>query len=364
MKLVPGKTYSFFLLREFLKVFIISIVFIAGLSYIVKILQGLDDWKEYGVLQTIILRLLEAPNIISRQALFASCLFSSVYTISTLTKNREILALRSCGVSVYRIISPLIIFGFFIGISQLFFENYVVVPSTRAKDRVLARIQGDEPEEYYRDRRNLMVFGEGGLIYKIDFYSSKQREMSQVLILSKNSDGNVEYRITAEKGRWNGKSWDFFNGVVQYFSPEGSMREQQQFSILKTAIADDPRYFGRDTRKIEDMTFGEGVSHVRMMKKMGFNYRKELTKLHRKIADSVTLFLVIIIGLALGSIPFRNALVISFSMTIGIVLVFLFIIELGYTFGSSGKIPPAVGGWLGNIVFGFICVYLLKRQRV
>jgi lipopolysaccharide export LptBFGC system permease protein LptF len=51
-------------------------------------------------------------------------------------------------------------------------------------------------------------------------------------------------------------------------------------------------------------------------------------------------------------------------MTIGIVLVFFFIIELGYTFGSSGKIPPVIGGWLGNIVFSMVCIFLLRRKRV
>jgi len=103
---------------------------------------------------------------------------------------------------------------------------------------------------------------------------------------------------------------------------------------------------------------------VRMMKKMGFDHRRYLTRLHRKIANSVTLLLVIVIGLSLGSMSFKNALVISFSMTLGIVLVFFFIIEIGTTMGSSGRISPVIGGWLGNIVFLTLGVYLIRRLRV
>ena len=364
MKLVPGKTYSLFLLWEFIKVFVISIIFITGLSYIVRTLQGLDEWKEYGIFQIFLLQLLEAPKIISRETLLASSMFASVYTMSNLTKNREILALRSCGVSVYRIISPLVLFGFFICIFSLLFENFMVVPSIVIGRRYAARLRGEEPREFYRDQHDLMVFGEGGIIYKIDVYSSRKSEMKGVLILSKNEAGVVEYRIDAENARWNGKTWDFLNGVVQYLREDGSVRESKLFRFLSTSIADDPRYFARDTRKIEDMTFQEGFKYVRMSRKMGLNYRGNLIKYHRKIAGSVTLFLVLVIGLALGSIPFRNALVISFSLTIGIVLVFFFIIELGYTFGSSGKIPPAAGGWLGNIVFSILCIYLLGKQRI
>ena len=61
---------------------------------------------------------------------------------------------------------------------------------------------------------------------------------------------------------------------------------------------------------------------------------------------------------------FKNALVISFSMTLGIVLVFFFLIEIGYTFGSTGKIHPIIGGWLGNIVFSFVAIYFLRKLRV
>jgi lipopolysaccharide export system permease protein len=364
MKLIPGKTYTIFLIKEFLKAFFTSIIFIVGLSYIVRTIQAGEGWKEFSFLQAVALRLLEAPVIISREALLASCMFASVYTMSNLSKNGEILALRSCGVSVYRLISPLIIVGFLLCVGSLLFENYVVVPSKLIKDRYSTQFKGVKPKEYYRDQRDLMVFGEKGIIYKIDAYLARSNEMRGVLLLSKDREGHVVYRIDAEQAKWNGTSWEFYNGIVQYFNKNGAVIEQEIFSGLTTDIKDNPRYFGKDIRRMEDLPFSEGLSYVRMMRRMGLSYRGSLTKFHRKIANSVTLFFVIVIGLCLGSMPFRNALVISFSMTIGIVLVFFFIIELGYTFGSSGKIPPVIGGWLGNIVFSMVCIFLLRRKRV
>ncbi|MBA7612458.1 hypothetical protein ES703_19694 [subsurface metagenome] len=364
MKPIPGKTYSLFLIREFLKVFFISVVFILGLSFIVRTLQGIESWKAYSISQILIMRLLEAPGIISRETLLASSMFASVYTMSNLTQNREILALRSCGVSIYKIISPLIILGFVICIFSLLFEDHIVVRSILIKDRYFAKVRGVKPQDLYRDRNNVIVFGENNIIYKIDTYLSKTMEMKGVMLISKNNDGNIVYRIDAERAQWNGKGWIFYNGVLRKFDKNGAIAKRKVFTDLETDIADDPQYLGRDTRKLENMTLKEGYKYTKMMKKMGFNYKGLITKYNRKIAYSVTLFLVIIIGLTLGSMPFRNALVISFSMTLGIVLVFFFIIEIGYTFGSSGNIPPVIGGWLGNIVFLFICVFLLSRQRV
>jgi lipopolysaccharide export system permease protein len=364
MRVFIGKTYSLFLIRQFLKVFLVTIIFIMGLSFIVRTLQGLESTRGFSFAQIVVLRILEAPEIISRECLLASCMFASVYTMSTLTKNREILALRSCGVSIYKIISPLIIIGAIIGGSSLLFENYVVVPSFDIKGNFINRLKGEKPKGYYMDRSNIIVFGENNIIYKIDKYSAKEMAMRGVMIIKKTKEGNIEYRIDAERGKWDGDRWIFYNGIMRTFSADGEIEGSKAFKVLATSIRDDPQYFGRDTRTIENMSLGEAYRYTRMMKRMGFDYNRFLTRFHRKIANSVTYFFIVIIGLSLGSMQFKNALVISFSMTLGMVLVFFFIIEIGTTLGSSGRLSPVIGGWLGNIVFLFIGVYLLSRLRV
>jgi len=364
MKIFPGKSYSTFLIREFLKVFLVCVIFIMGLSFIVRTLQRVDSLKTYTLFQVIIMRILEAPEIISRETLLASCMFASVYIMSNLSNNREILALRTCGVSIYRIISPLIFLGFLIGISSLVFEDFVVIKSFSVKDRYLAMIRGEKPKEKSRDRNNIIVFGEGNIIYKIDRFVSRTDEMLGIMVIKKREDGGISLRIDAQKGTWDGKNWIFYNGVKRTFSNDGGVEVQKEFSQLESGFTDNPRYFGRETKDIQDITLKEGYEYITMMKKMGLNYLAPLTKFHRKLAQGVTLFLVVIIGLALGSMAFKNALVISFSLTLGVVLVFFFLIEIGYTFGSSGIIHPVLGGWLGNIVFFIVCVYLLRKLRV
>ncbi len=364
MKPLIGKTYSIFLITQFLKVFFVTILFIMGLSLIVRTLQGLEYSKAFTFYQVILLRILETPEIISRECLLASCMFASVYTISNLSKNREILALRSCGVSIYRIILPLIFIGFLVFVSSILFEDYIVVRSFVLKDRYVTRWKGEEPVSYYRDRSNVIVFGENNIIYKIDKYSSKNMEMSGIMIIQKDMEGNITYRIDADRAIWDGERWIFYDGILRNFNKDGDIKEREIFTVMESAIKDDPKYFGQDIRRAENMTLREAYDNIKMMKKMGFDYKMFLARFHRKIANSFTLFLVIIIGLSLGSMSFKNALVISFSITIGMVLVFFFIIEIGYTLGSSGKIPTVIGGWLGNIVFFIVGLYLIKKIRV
>jgi len=364
MKLFPGKTFSLFVIREYIKVFLICMIFIIGLSFIVRTLQKTGNLKTYTVFQNVIFRLIETPEIISREALLPSCMFASVYTMSILTKNREVLALRSCGVSVYRIISPLICLGVLIGLGSLVLEDGFVVQSFEFRERYKARIRGEEIGGTIRDRSNIVVFGENNVIFKIDHFSAKKREMQGIIVLQKDLNGLVNFRLDATRASWEDGRWVFHQVVQRTFDEDGRILEEKRAATLPTDIRDNPEYFGLERRTPENMTVRDAYNYVQNIRRMGLEYEKPMTKFHRKIAQPLTLILVIIIGLALGSMPFRNALVISFGMTLLTVLVFFFIIEIGETFGSSGQVSPVIGGWLGNIVFSIVAVLMLRRVRI
>jgi lipopolysaccharide export system permease protein len=364
MTLFPGKTYTRFIVLEFIKVFLVCMIFLLGLSFIVRTVEDADKFKTFTFIQMVIIRILEAPEIISREALLPSSMFAAVYTMSNLTKKRETLALRSCGVSAYKIISPLILVGFLIACGSLLFEDYIVLKSYLVRLKNDARLKGKEFTLKRRDRHNLVVFGENDIIYKMERFSSESQEMKNVLVIRKIGEGSINYRIDAEKGTWDGERWVFHNGIMRVLGRDGNIEEEKIFQVFYTEIRDDPQHFGKESRSVRNMTLREGYNYCQVMRKMGLDYRGVLTEYHREIANSFTIFLVVVIGLSLGSMPFKNALVISFSVTLITLLIFLFLIEIGYTFGSSGKISPVIGGWLGNIVFSIVGVLLLRKVRI
>jgi lipopolysaccharide export system permease protein len=160
-----------------------------------------------------------------------------------------------------------------------------------------------------------------------------------------------------------GETWTFLRGVIRRFGPDGSVVEEKTFSTLPTVIRDRPEYFARDVRRVGNMTMREGWEYIQVRRRMGFGYKRELTQYHRRIAGNVALFFVILIGLSLGSLAFKNTFVISFSLTLVSVLVFYFVVEVGYVFGRNGRIPPVIGGWIGNILFASAGAFLVTRIR-
>ncbi|MDX5326210.1 MAG: LptF/LptG family permease [Bacteroidota bacterium] len=71
-------------------------------------------------------------------ALPISVLLSSIMTMGNLAEHYELAAFKSGGVSLYRIMRPLMVFIFFLGIGSYFFYNYVI-PVANFKGELLLR---------------------------------------------------------------------------------------------------------------------------------------------------------------------------------------------------------------------------------
>ena len=66
-----------------------------------------------------------------------SMLLSGLLTIGRLSGNSEITAMKSCGISFYRIAAPAIVLGAFVSVFAVYFSEYIVPWSNEAYSNVL-----------------------------------------------------------------------------------------------------------------------------------------------------------------------------------------------------------------------------------
>jgi lipopolysaccharide export system permease protein len=87
----------------------------------------IDDLMGKGISATVILELLfyVSASLIPL-ALPLAMLLSSIMTIGNLAENNELTALKSAGLSLYRILRPLTVFVLFICVGTFYFANYVI----------------------------------------------------------------------------------------------------------------------------------------------------------------------------------------------------------------------------------------------
>ncbi|PIQ46508.1 MAG: LPS export ABC transporter permease LptG, partial [Deltaproteobacteria bacterium CG12_big_fil_rev_8_21_14_0_65_43_10] len=106
--------------REFLKIFFLSMSAFVVIYLIVDVLENINDFIRQGVpfSTTIEFFMFKIPLIMVQVAPVAT-LLSSVITLGILSKNSEITAIMTGGVSIYRIIVPVIGISMLVSIGSL-----------------------------------------------------------------------------------------------------------------------------------------------------------------------------------------------------------------------------------------------------
>ncbi len=159
----------------------------------------IDDLVGKGLEWTVIAQLMAyASTSIVPMALPLAILLSSIMTFGNLGENYELVALKSSGISLQKIMFPLIIFTIFISISAFYFSNNVM-PYTNLKFHAILHD--------VRNQRPALAIKEGVFYNGINGYSirigkkNKKRNMLYHLMIydhtKKNGNTNV---VVADSG--------------------------------------------------------------------------------------------------------------------------------------------------------------------
>ena len=119
--------------NQFIRIFLVSLLTFLAIYLIVEFFERVDDFLEKGtpLKQAVGYFVYKIPQILM-QVGPAAVLLASVFCLLLLGHNNEVTAMRACGLSLYRISYPILVWGG-IGSVVLFLASEYVLP-------------GDQPE--------------------------------------------------------------------------------------------------------------------------------------------------------------------------------------------------------------------------
>ncbi len=273
------KKLDWFIIKSYIVPFIITF-FIAEFVLVVQFLfVYLDDLVGKGVGVDVILELLFlAFAEMVPMALPLAILLSSIMAMGNLGEKSELTAMKSAGVSILRIMRPLIIVMVFIGGVSFLFSNYVWGKAYIKKRILVTDVQ---------NKKLSLVLKDGVFFNEIDNYSiragkvnKETNELTDVLIYEHSPTFRFRKVIRAENGTM-GKSADgkfilltLYNGqITEVMNPSDNSYEEK--SILPHQQVD----FSETTQKIDISSLGlnrtveedyAAQPHVLPMEKLGY----------------------------------------------------------------------------------------------
>jgi lipopolysaccharide export system permease protein len=141
-----------YIIKAFLGPWLVTFLICVFLLLMQFLWKYIDDLVGKGLEWNIILELLFYASLtLVPLALPLSILLATIMTFGGLGEKNELFAMKSCGISLYKIMYPLLVFNIIISLGAFYFSNNLL-PYTNLKMRsLLFSIQQQRPEVNIRD---------------------------------------------------------------------------------------------------------------------------------------------------------------------------------------------------------------------
>ena len=356
-----------YMVKGFLSPYIWCLFIFTIMAIIIDIFSFIEDIVKYKIPAESLAAfyIYYSPTIVLQVTPMA-VLLSSIFVLSNLNKNNEITAMKSSGISLWRIMSPLLILGIIISIMSFIISDRVIPISSKVANMI-------RHEELEKEKRktspqkvieNVAVYGSENRIVFARLYDTEKKLLTDVVIHKHDRSENLTSKTTAQSGVWTGNGWKFYKVVMWQIDNTGKILSEPTFYAEKVIpLKEKPRDFAYKEWHSEYMSYEELKNYIKNFRGTSTKLvRGLLVDLHQKVSFSIISLIIILIGAPFALITTRGGVMIGVGMSIAIGLLYYAFIAISIAFGKAGLMPPIVAAWLGNVIFGIIGIYLINKR--
>jgi lipopolysaccharide export system permease protein len=302
-----------------------------------------------------------------------STLLATLMTYSRLSSESELIALRGCGVSVYRMVLTAVVLSLAVTImTYIFNEQIAPAANYRATITLQKALKSDQPSFkqqniYYPEYQEIKeADGSKNKMLSRLFYADQfdGKEMKGLTIIDR-SRGGVNQIVISESAKWNSQKqvWDFYNGTIYLVAADRSYRSIVRFEHQQLQLPRTPLTLAESSRDYGEMNISQALEQLEI-ERLGGNepkIRKLQVRIQQKIAFPFVCVIFGLVGSVMGSIPQRTGRGTSFGISVIVIFAYYLLLSVSGALAQAGIFSPFIGAWLPN-VFGLgVGLFLLFR---
>src|SRR5215470_9298960 len=215
-----------------------------------------------------------------------SMLLAVLVTFGLLSRSNEITAIKATGISLYRIVTPVLIAAAIIA-GGLFLSDQLYLPYTnKRQDALRNRIKGKPPQTYLRPDRK-WIFGQRSDIYYYQFFDPDRDVFGGISVYRFDPHSfQITSRITAERAHWSDRMsrWVYEQGWDRRLNGP-AIDNYQRFDVATYPdLSEQPSYFKKEVKQSSEMNYEELRRYIHDLQQSGFDVVRLRVQLEKKIA--------------------------------------------------------------------------------
>ncbi len=365
-KRIDMKIIYRYITSEFLKILLYSLVTFIAIYLIVDFFERFDMFIKHkaGAATVIKYFLFKIPFIIY-QTIPVAVLLSTLLTMGILSKNNEITAMKSSGISIYKVSMPLIMITLAITLFTFVLGEYITPYTNMGTARIKSRLKKKKPRSFMKQSK--IWYTGRNIIYNIDHFDGKTNELKGISIFRLDDDFTLVQRIDAKSAYYRDGAWvlrDVTTREFSYIDGDMGVKSLTKTPELKIDLPETPDTFKAVRKKAQEMNFSELRRFIAKLRAKGYSATEYEVDLQAKLSIPFISIVMTIIG-----IPFAlrrgRAGSIALGVGLSIVIGFCYWIMLAFalSLGHAGVLPPPVAAWVSLFIFMLIGAYMFSSIR-
>ncbi len=358
-----------YVVREFLNTFLLVLTGFVLLMLVFTFFELVGDvLRNHIPLSTVGEYLLNlTPSMLYRIAPLA-VLIAVLVTFGVLNRNSEIVAMKATGISLYRLVVPIVIISAILSVCLFLFDQYYLPQANRRQEALRSTIKGRPPQTFLHPEQK-WIFGqprpgEPNRIFYYQFFDPNINEFANLSVFEFSpTNFAISRRIFASRVSWNARrnEWVFQNGWERDFDGAMQTHYQDFRSTSFAEIHEEPTYFTKESLQSQEMNFEQLDRYIRDLRQSGFDTMRLRVALWQKLAYPLVAVVMAILAIPFALSMGRRGSLTGIAVAIAVALAYWVIDGLFGAMGNVNYLPAALAAWSPDVLFGLTAGYFLLR---
>jgi LPS export ABC transporter permease LptG len=359
-----------YVLRHFLQAYLYCIAGFISIWFIFDVSDNISTFLDQRVSRILILKyyLSQAPQILVI-LLPVALLLGLLFSLGRMSRSNEIVSMLTAGVSLPRIISPLILVGLVTTAASTFL-NYSLAPHAEYAHKKLLedpqshRSQLGSVAQVFRNRTDNRTW------FIQQFYPGDNK-FSTVHVIQQDENDNIvaNYLATTVYYHPETHAWEFRQMKVVYYDEAGNVTRTIPYveSQMITNWSETPFRLSSANLRAEFLSVPELRDYLQFNSDFPATLLAPFeTHLAYRVALPWACLVVVLIAAPLGIGYSRRGILSGVAAAVLLVFAMNFVMHLFLALGEGARIHSWAAAWIPNIIFGLlglILVYFRATNR-
>jgi LPS export ABC transporter permease LptG/LPS export ABC transporter permease LptF len=358
-----------YVLREFLTMFVMVLSSFVLLMLIFTFFDLIGDiLRNHIPLTTVGAYLVNLTPSMLYQIAPLAVLIAALVTFGVLNRNSEIVAMKATGISLYRLIVPIVCIGAALAVSLFLFDQYYLPQANRRQEALRSIIKGRPPQTFLHPEQK-WIFGEArpgepDHIFYYQFFDPDKNEFANLSIFEFDpSTFGLSRRIFASRVYWDDEAhaWQFQNGWQRDIRGADVTEYRDFKQTVFPEIHATPDYFKKEDLESQEMNFSQLNHYIRDLRQSGFDTMRLRVALWHKLAYPAIAMVMAVLAIPFALSMGRRGSLTGIAVAIAVALAYFVIDNLFGAMGNVNYLPAPLAAWSADVLFSLVGGYLMLR---